>query len=44
VFGLPWSTTLLVFGFPLVWIAYTLVFLAVSRGWERDEARGRDEP
>jgi hypothetical protein len=44
VFGLPWSTTVLVFGFPLVWIAYTLVFLAATRAWERDEPQHGDEP
>lgn len=43
MFGLPWSTTLLVIAFPLAWILYTLVFLFVSRDWERDEAREEDE-
>lgn len=38
MFGLPWSTTLLVFGFPLLWLAYTLGFLAVSRSWPRDDS------
>jgi hypothetical protein len=42
VFGLPWSTTLLVLGFPLLWVLYTLVFLALSRSWER-EGGGGDE-
>jgi len=40
MFGLPWSTTLLVFGFPLLWVAYTLGFLALSRGWPRDDSTG----
>jgi len=40
MFGLPWSTTLLVFGAPLAWILYTLGFLVVTRHWEREE----DEP
>lgn len=39
MFGLPWSTTLLVFGFPLLWVLYTVGFLIRSRRWsdERDE-------
>jgi hypothetical protein len=36
MFGLPIETTLLVFGFPLAWIVYTLVFLYVSRDWVKD--------
>ncbi len=40
MFGLPWSTTLLVFGFPLLWVLYTVGFLIVSRRWARDG----DEP
>ncbi|MFL2546868.1 MAG: hypothetical protein ACJ0SL_05840 [Candidatus Rariloculaceae bacterium] len=38
MFGLPVSTTLLVFGFPLFWIAYTIGFLFVSRNWTKDTA------
>ena len=34
MFGLPLETSLVVFGFPLFWIVYTLVFLIRSRGWE----------
>ena len=34
--GLPWSTFLMVFGFPLLWILYTIGFLLVSRSWEHD--------
>ena len=37
MFGLPWSTTLLVFGFPLIWILYTVGFLLVTRDWGREE-------
>lgn len=37
MFGLPWSTTVLVFAFPLIWIAYTVGFLFVSRNWKREE-------
>ena len=36
MFGLPVETTLLVFGFPLFWIVYLLVFMFVTRNWERD--------
>ncbi|HSC26414.1 MAG TPA: hypothetical protein VLD67_04015 [Vicinamibacterales bacterium] len=36
MFGLPLSTFLLVFGFPLFWILYTIGFLLLSRSWERD--------
>ena len=38
MFGLPWSTTLLVFGFPLIWILYTVGFLIVTRDWGREES------
>lgn len=43
MFGLPPSTTLLVLGFPLLWVLYTVGFLYVSRNWKRDEAEPRDE-
>jgi hypothetical protein len=36
MFGLPLSTTLLVFGFPAFWIAYTIGFMIVSRSWVKD--------
>ena len=36
MFGLPLSTTLLVFGFPVFWIAYTIGFLIISRNWSSD--------
>ena len=35
MFGLPWSTTLLVFGFPLFWVLYTIGFLVLTRNWDR---------
>ena len=38
MFGLPLETSLIVFGFPVFWILYTLVFLWRSRGWEADDA------
>ena len=42
MFGLPLSTTLLVFGFPVFWIVYTIGFLMVSRDWAWDLS-GEDE-
>ncbi len=39
MFGLPLETSLLVFGFPALWVAYTAVFLYLSRDW-RAEAEG----
>jgi hypothetical protein len=43
MFGLPGTTILLVLGFPLVWVLYTLGFLLVSRDWERRQEREEDE-
>ncbi len=43
MFDLPWTTTLVVFGFPLLWVIYTLAFLYLSRHWARDEHREADE-
>lgn len=42
MFGLPISTTLLVFGFPLFWIVYLVVFMIVTRNWVDDAATGDD--
>jgi len=36
MFGLPPETALLVFGFPVFWILYTIGFLYVSRRWRRE--------
>ena len=33
MFGLPFETALVVFGFPLFWIIYTVVFLLRTRNW-----------
>lgn len=38
MFGLPLETSVIVFGSPLVWIVYTLIFLWRSRNWAADEA------
>jgi hypothetical protein len=42
MFGLPLETFLLVFGFPLLWIVYTVVFMHRSRNWD-DETADRDD-
>jgi hypothetical protein len=44
MFGLPISTTLLVFGFPLFWFLYTIVFFVVTRDWVKDSAAPDDSP
>ena len=36
MFGLPLSTAFLVFGFPILWVIYTALFLVWSRDWEKD--------
>ena len=36
MFGLPLSTTLLVLGFPLFWILYTIGFLLLTRNWDNE--------
>ncbi len=36
MFGLPFETALLVFGFPLFWIGYLAVFMLLSRDWDGD--------
>lgn len=42
MFGLPLETSLLVFGFPVFWILYTIIFLVVSRDWGKDSSAGND--
>ncbi len=41
MFGLPFETAVVVFGFPLFWIIYTVVFLLRTRDWVDDS--GDDE-
>jgi len=36
MFELPLSTTLLLLGFPLFWVFYTLIFLLATRKWKGD--------
>ncbi|MEM7502382.1 MAG: hypothetical protein AAF417_10080 [Pseudomonadota bacterium] len=38
MFGLPLETSLIVFGSPVFWIVYTVVFLYRSRDWAADES------
>ena len=42
MFGLSLGTTLLLFGFPLFWIVYTLLFLRMSRKWQPDDTDDED--
>jgi type III secretory pathway component EscV len=42
MFGLPVATALLVFGFPVFWILYTIVFLVVTRDWGSENVDGDD--
>jgi hypothetical protein len=44
MFGLPTETALLVFGFPVLWIVYTAVFLYRSRHWTDEPPEGDDTP
>lgn len=44
MFGLPWETSLVVFGFPLLWIVYTAVFLWRTRDWKHDDPGSGDGP
>ena len=43
MFGLPLETSLIVFGFPVFWIIYTIVFLVRTKDWEQDRASGDGE-
>ncbi len=42
MFELPFETTLLVFGFPLFWVVYTLVFLLKTRDWRSEKEPPED--
>jgi hypothetical protein len=37
MFNLPSLTVAVLIGMPAFWVLYTLVFLWVSRGWDRDD-------
>ncbi len=43
MFELPLSTTLLILGFPLFWVAYTVIFLLVTRKWDQTTERPEDD-
>ena len=36
MFGLPPATAAVLFGFPLFWIVYTIIFLVKTRNWVDD--------
>ena len=36
MFGLPGTTALVLFGFPIFWIVYTIIFLVKSKDWPED--------
>lgn len=40
MFELPLSTTLVLLGFPLFWVVYTVIFLLATREW----SQANDEP
>ncbi len=42
MFELPLSTTLVILGFPLFWVAYTVIFLLVTRKWDQTTKRPED--
>ena len=37
MFGLPGATAAVVFGFPVFWILYTLIFLWRTKDWSKAE-------
>ncbi|WP_286134389.1 hypothetical protein [Arthrobacter sp. MYb222] len=39
MFGLPAFTTMVIIGVPALWVIYTAVFLWLSRGWKREDAK-----
>lgn len=42
MFGLPAGTTWMVFGFPLFWIGYLVVFMLLTRNWNKDASAEDD--
>jgi len=36
MFGLPGATVAVLFGFPLFWIVYTIIFFVKSKNWPDD--------
>ncbi len=39
MFGLPPVTALVLFGFPLFWLVYTLIFFIKTRNWVEDSEK-----
>ncbi|TDU27341.1 hypothetical protein [Arthrobacter sp. JUb115] len=39
MFGLPAFTTMVIIGVPALWVIYIAVFLWLSRGWKREDAK-----
>lgn len=37
MFGLPTSTTWILFGIPALWVLYTLIFVYRSRHWKAED-------
>ncbi|WP_210605049.1 hypothetical protein [Brevibacterium oceani] len=37
MFGLPTATVVILFGIPVAWVIYTLVFVVLSRGWKAED-------
>jgi hypothetical protein len=37
MFGLPATTSLVLFGFPAFWILYTVIFLIKTRNWSSED-------
>jgi len=43
MFGLPFSTALIIFGIPTIWVIYTLVFVYLSRHWSAEDVEDSSE-
>ncbi len=44
MFELPLGTALLLLGFPLFWVAYTVIFLLATRKWSQETDGPEDGP
>lgn len=43
VFGLPTTTVVIIVGIPVLWVAYTAVFVFLSRRWSAEDAAGDED-
>lgn len=43
MFNLPTFTAFVLFGFPTLWVLYTVVFLISTRGWAKAEQNGEGQ-